>query len=121
MDVEKNQRMIEYMKQNSYGYNKSLSKENHSEDDLSKMYKKSLNQDVLKKDNTNQEKTEMTDQEIIQEEIEKYVEEENETFDEEVTSPLHILLYGLAHHEVADCRSVVNSHLQHHVSYIFQI
>ena len=117
MDVEKNQRMIEYMKQNSYGNNKSLSKENHSEDDLSKMYKKSLNQDVLKKDNTNQEKTE--DQEIIQEEIEKYVEEENETFDEEVTSPLHILLYGLAHHEVADCRSVVNSHLQHHVSYIF--
>ena len=43
-------------------------------------------------------------------------EEENDTFDEEVTSPLHVLLYGLAHHEVVDCRSVVNSQSQHHVS-----
>ena len=77
MDVEKNQRMIEYMKQNSYGYNKTLTKENNSEDDHNKLsieikkLSKSI-EEVSKKTN-NQEKTELkTDQEIIDEEIEKY-------------------------------------------------
>ena len=140
MDVEKNQRMIEFMKQNSYGYDKTLSKGNPEDgtNKLSNMYKKAI-EDVSNK--TNQEKTALTDEEI-DEEIEKYgifflsllllffreikikyffpvKLEEDETFDEEVFSPLHVLLYGLAHHEVVDCRSVVTSQSQHHVSTMF--
>ena len=36
--------------------------------------------------------------------------------DEELFSPLHVLLYGSANHQVVDCRSIVNSQLKHHVS-----
>ena len=51
-----------------------------------------------------------------EDEDEYYSEEEDEIFDEKLFSPLHVLLYGAAHHQVVDCRSIVNSQLQHHVS-----
>ena len=51
-----------------------------------------------------------------EDEDEYYSEEEDENFDEKLFSPLHVLLYGAAHHQVVDCRSIVNSQLQHHVS-----